>query len=34
MERSGTPESPVFCGFAAKNAPKRLAKNRLLPVLS
>jgi hypothetical protein len=25
-ERSGAPDSPVFCGAAAKNAPKVLKK--------
>jgi hypothetical protein len=27
MERSGTPQSPVFCGAAAKNAPEFLKKS-------
>jgi hypothetical protein len=29
MERSGTPQSPVFCGKAAKNA---LCMKKLIPV--
>jgi hypothetical protein len=28
MERSGTPQSPVFCGAAAKNAQKTIEKNK------
>jgi hypothetical protein len=28
MERSGTPDSPVFCGYAAKNAQKTTEKKQ------